>query len=479
MMAHIGTTRNMEYHELCNALQHFKFSLMRKAAGAWPAITRLPLLIHDWENESTYEIQAGERPKVQNLITAEGRLGLHGENLSVGDMVGRLTEETYIGPTTITGPILMWRRNKMAKKEIKEDYIMHYIKEGNAESTAYTSIVMRAGSFVFEIFATADIWVGIENIIDDQGRQWRADDRVWCPIIFLSCQKREQDAIVAYGTYHRFGLTDGCLDHIAKTMIELSNRRRIWIPARIATSVLLGQTMTAEENIHMTSALVGAVTAMAWNRHWFLVYLHVQGQVLHVEVWDGEDPDYYEQLSHMASKIKRTLGIAVYNIEIHRSMDQIYPFTCGTVALQHLGIHLGIWSTKNAPDQLHWHQRLSAVRCEGDQLCGWGKSMVAYTSEEKDAMWKLRDLLQQHGVPEDRTEERAMAALAKMGLQKMQEALSSKNQWAALKALGSQPLSEHAAGQTRRAGEADQAQSTEQISGGSINQERTRQTEEG
>ena len=105
--------------------------------------------------------------------------------------------------------------------------------------------------------------------------------------------------------------------------------------------------------------------------------------------------------------------------------------------------------------------------------------MVAYTSEEKDAMWKLRDLLQQHGVPEDRTEERAMAALAKMGLQKMQEALSSKKQWAALKALGSQPLSEHAAGQTRRAGEADQAQSTEQISGGSINQERTRQTEEG
>lgn len=51
----------------------------------------------------------------------------------------------------------------------------------------------------------------------------------------------------------------------------------------------------------------------------------------------------------------------------------------------------------------------------------------------------LRDILQAHGVPPERTEERATLAVDKMGLSQLQGALQAKSQWQALKALASQP----------------------------------------
>jgi len=61
------------------------------------------------------------------------------------------------------------------------------------------------------------------------------------------------------------------------------------------------------------------------------------------------------------------------------------------------------------------------------------------SQEEKETVWGLREVLQQRGVPEHLTEERAPMGLSKIGLNKLKGALDAKDVWSQLKALGSAP----------------------------------------
>eukprot|EP00435_Cladocopium_sp_Y103_P065444 s191_g27.t1 len=61
------------------------------------------------------------------------------------------------------------------------------------------------------------------------------------------------------------------------------------------------------------------------------------------------------------------------------------------------------------------------------------------STEERDAVRALQEILQTRGVPEASTEERALMGLSRIGLGKIQEALRSRDAWAALKAAGSAP----------------------------------------
>ena len=207
MAAHIGTSRCLEESELRMAICHFKFELMRKAAGAWAVMADMPLYIQEGENEEIQVIKANKRPRVQEILQAEQRLGCHGEHLAIGDKVGRLHEDAYVGPITITGPIQLWKKMKRARKEVKNEMVIHYIKEEEGNTITYIPTWTKAGAFVFEIFSDVGIWVSLNDIHDDQGHAWRADDRVWKSTIFLRYHLRVEDEIRAYGSQHRFGLT--------------------------------------------------------------------------------------------------------------------------------------------------------------------------------------------------------------------------------------------------------------------------------
>lgn len=58
---------------------------------------------------------------------------------------------------------------------------------------------------------------------------------------------------------------------------------------------------------------------------------------------------------------------------------------------------------------------------------------------DEQVIFELRDLLHRHGVPTEKTEERASLAIKKIGGGPIEAALNSRNAWAALTALGSQP----------------------------------------
>ena len=92
----------------------------------------------------------------------------------------------------------------------------------------------------------------------------------------------------------------------------------------------------------------------------------------------------------------------------------------------------------HSPDELEWHyQPVKTFSNYG--VLGAGRSQA---SDDKDLVWKLRDILAGHGVPDERTEERALAGLKKLGHNQILQALDSNNPWSALKSAGSQPGSQ-------------------------------------
>lgn len=138
---------------------------------------------------------------------------------------------------------------------------------------------------------------------------------------------------------------------------------------------------------------------------------------------------------HFGQAAKAALRLPTLVLTVGSKYSQRGDVTCGTALLQHLGWLLHLWQPEDAPAEDLWHEALSIMLPHGT-LCGFGPSDAAADST---VLWPLRDLLHQHGVPEDRTEERALAALTKIGEPRIREALSGKNPWAALKALGSAP----------------------------------------
>ena len=364
----------------------------------------------------------------------------------IGDAFGRLDKRARVGPQTIDGRICIWRTTKKHKKTYKETEVEHRILLPDDQQDM-VRITMPMGAFVFQVFQQLNIVVEIDEIYSEEGIRLRADDRLWSPTTFTSYAIRESREISAAGiatviategAQIERGLSSGCVDHMAKLMISAAGERNIWVPAQVATDLF--HTMGADTSyaVQIYGILHEDVyTVVAHHGHWILVKIALKKDILYVTYLDGEEADYQEQAREFGHWVKRMIGAPTTCITHTRKIDQQQPQTCGTVALIHLGCELGLWTPEKAPDQGEWHRLLSMFPHRTGELEADGKSNGS--SEERDALWKLRDHLEEHGVPSDRTEERAMAVLAKTGLQKLQEALDGKHPWSMLKALCSQP----------------------------------------
>eukprot|EP00438_Fugacium_kawagutii_P033744 Skav209660 [mRNA] locus=scaffold2126:122984:134587:- [translate_table: standard] len=233
------------------------------------------------------------------------------------------------------------------------------------------------------------------------------------------------------------GLSHQVIDLIAKRLQCLSPlaERSFWMPSALAT--WLHDDHSQQHLWHWcVGALYGTVrSCIAVNDHWLYLAFTVDGDLLLLQCWDGYDHSYYEQIFAFAQFIQRRLHIRTLSVEYLTNFTQTHSATCGTVALLHLGRDLRIWDETSAPDQIEWHCYL-LTRFDQQGLRARGRDDEA---PPEALLWSLRDLLQQHGVPADRAEERALAAINKIGRGKIQTAMASKNPWNHLKALGSAP----------------------------------------
>ena len=286
---------------------------------------------------------------------------------------------------------------------------------------------------MFEVFRKHGFYGWIESIEDHRRQVLHLDD-----IIFQPLHIRK---FVAHGAAESFGLSDACIDHEAMHIIRDAQLPGFhWMPACIG-SLMIHRPIAPLARVWKTAVLSGVLfTGIAWQGHWILLQVFAIGTTLHLIFWDGQHGGIPEFCASLATQWVQDLGLKSWHASADIKFPQQLDYSCGTILLTHLGWCLGQWTFAEAPSEFRWHAELLATQSPGIYYAeGKASGKGGSTSEELDVVWQLRDILAKHGVEQENTEDRAHQALRKIGLQPLQAALSAKNVWSSLKALGSQP----------------------------------------
>ena len=203
-----------------------------------------------------------------------------------------------------------------------------------------------------------------------------------------------------------------------------------WSPRE--TAILLGiSPIGAKEFIvhrHLGNGTLHA--GFLWvNGHWlaFLIRLLENGTLM-AEFFDGLKQKVCQEMIDLASLFEIVLQAKQCDLSIKTSVKQNGGQHCGTVALFNLGHALGKWQkAAEESDLITLHKILLHHQ-----------NRVGHGPEHHDlAVKSLAELLEQKGVPNGRSMERAKTAIKKLGLFSVQKAMSQSDPWRSLKTLGS------------------------------------------
>ena len=422
--------------------------LLRQAYGAWQAngLQRVQICDHDGvEWKAPYDFVSQSRPTVEDFLKAEQRLEAHGQVLQCFDEYGKLAAQYKIGPGALSGPVVLCRKTKKRKVDTPQGHIDFRIAYIEKDGVYFHHGQLQPGSYVFEAFQQFDIWVGLSGIGDDKETVYRADDRLWQDTVFLTYDTRRGTTLHGCGDQATSRGLDSTIinNQVVKQLSEAKPTPFVWLDAEIGTAMILSEELDDDQRYIITTAYWKTlVTALAMNNHWTLITISFTGRTMHIHLWDGLDWISQEAIYLFAHKVKQSMDIRESVIYLDRVFDQTFPSTCGTICLLHMGYLLALWSEQDAPTEPEWHEKLLQHRDVNAALraCGKGGSSDSAIQEgEQELTWRLRDLLRDKGVPEDHTEERVLAAIKKIGADKLAEAMQTKNPWNSLKALGSQP----------------------------------------
>ena len=385
-----------------------------------------------WNNDAllTTDLKISQGSLAGHLKKAETKLQGHDLTVKILDGMGTIPDNHKLHMAPATGCYVLWEQAKKQSQPLPSmeiDLVVHH-------DGATSHVPIQMGAFVFEGLSKLHIHPGSGSLQDEHGQPLDWDQRVYGT---MELQLFRQHAF-GESTKVSMGLNDYGIDSTAFQMIDSSGKAGMyWIPAIWSTRMFADMKNDAGACLWLPAALHGhLLTCVCWDNHWVLVHAHVQGTLLNVEIWDGLMKVDLNRAMKLALTIKDRLAIRTLSVQVRCEFSQQYSFTCGTVALMHLAHILDHWMAWQPHDELQWHVYLLVKFAKLGNLTGLG---LDHTQEEKEVIWKLREILEEKGVPTDHTEERAHHALAKIGLSKLQQALASRNIWASLKSLGSAP----------------------------------------
>ena len=419
-------------------IHQFKWHLLRKATYAWPSIATPGALIYDTYWSSWLQLTLPSQSSIMEMLQAEHRLHQDAMILKFQDAWDTLPIKAYLATSMMTGPLVLTRTAKRQRLLRDTVELQHKVPVWQNDDLSLQTVCLPAGSFLFELFAAVGCMVQLDGITDIHQGTWRADDRLWRPIVIASYRNREVPVHQAAGRLIHGGITDTCLDATAQRILAMKQKAgAYWVPASLATDLMHQSTWQPQDGHPFLGALHGRVySAVVIDHHWFLLELTVQGTTLVLTSWTGEDIVADGLLSNFADRLSRALAFQGFVLQQHFWITQTLSHTCGALAILHLGCRLKLWSIQQHPDEQALYLYMRAHYGHAGQLRAFGR---ATSSGEQDVVWQLRDLLKSKGVDDSRTEERALAAINKIGLAKLQDALHSAQPWMALKSLGSAP----------------------------------------
>ena len=249
----------------------------------------------------------------------------------------------------------------------------------------------------------------------------------------------DSDEFEAFGgaASHEIGLNDKSMWYAMTTVVHHVEQAVLVPPFLRQDSAFVCAQLKGAEWAHQRLGCGRPFFAfVARNQHWLLLqgmYHTVDGAV-DWTVFDGlphlQSSSMQMDLESLCRSLSHGLGFPCGGIAYRCVVSQVHPFTCGTVAVFHLGLALGYRLDSQPDDVWTLHMDLLASQRNGEfQAFGEGDMVTD----------KLITLLTDKGVPEAVVASRVSKIVQKLGKGELLNALTARNPWASLKSLASRP----------------------------------------
>ena len=407
----------------------YTMNMLREIHGGF-TFRKNPAPMECQVNGSPMYLSIAPATTVRELKLAETKIRDWGTQVQLADEVGRLPDHHLLQTESLLGTYTMIAQSKRQATQCPTKPVNIIISGPQGTASMHVPAVP-AGTFFFEVLDNLGLprnaWVQTST-----EERIYLDQRLWTDMELAP-------APLQAGGHVPQGLTDGCIDWMANRLLEDASNPMPWITCRTSTLLFDDPDQSHQLPAWSFASFDQGFLSAAIDGHWILLHFHRLHDSLIVDSWNGLDEDHGSRILPALTKLAQMASLRPVILQHHCTFPQLGAFCCGTVALQHLGALLQLWDADSAPDQLIWHEVLRWFNGHPNIIAYGSGGKGKGHDTDRDTIWALRDILHNHGVPEDRTEERATMAINKIGLGRLQEALSAKNVWATLKALGSQP----------------------------------------
>ena len=420
------------------AIKQYQLLLMRDAHGSFQFDTNsfwMDIYMDNMEIPKQIKVNPGET--VASLCQAEAKQLEPGLSLSLWDGHGVLDRKSKLQPAPLTGQFQLMHKVKKQRKDCEKGVIQLNFIATQDQQAYVTGGFFPTGTFIFEAMDALNLPRSHGVLQDGRGDLHGLDSRAWISMVLTNLDQVHADGCLV-PTTPIGGLSDLCMDVVATAIIKQAGKSKtcFWMPSALATAWFLCKDEGLWLDHWALTTLHGHLfMGIAWRRHWILLEITSGHGILQIYYMDGQEHFTEPDILQFAARLGTILQVAPVGVARMQKYSQLCCQTCGTIALLHLGERLGLWSDEIHPNEMDMHIYLLQI-IPRSLLSAEGKGG---NMDDRDVIWMLRDILREHGVPDDRTEERAKAALDKIGATRLRETLQSRNVWPALKALGSQP----------------------------------------
>ena len=299
--------------------------------------------------------------------------------------------------------------------------------------------LLTPGQFLFEALLEVGL-SHIKHLVDVEGKLYGADFRVWRSLRLTTLLPSSWPPTTSHPTRGNgfssatLGLHEGHIWFALQRIMDSIQpaHRPLLLHPRDCQALLHGtweiDLVTKIQSSFPSHQRICCIFES--NNHWALLWGELQAAEIMWYYCDGLSDRLLDQAGFLAGKLLALLSVEEWEIESLQMISQNAAHTCGTIALLHVGLCLGLFGMPTDDDILKLHNWLLGIQLPGE-ITGLG-----LTTDQTE---KLSKIFVDHGVPTNIVAERAQQAIAKIGAQGITEALTARNSWSYLKALASKP----------------------------------------
>eukprot|EP00438_Fugacium_kawagutii_P005625 Skav235143 [mRNA] locus=scaffold1072:54894:59036:- [translate_table: standard] len=419
-------------------LEAYQQELLRQTEGLFdelPEVLPQILLLHDAQGDPL-AIVSPSATTVGQLLMAQritlrwneaGGVAMDGSAIPLDQLMDRHT-----GPYHLTSDVGLSERPRpnglfMVAIQHKGDLLLS---------------IVECGQFLFQALRQLGL-NDVNFLVDAHGKVYGADFRVWTTLKLstldpLLWPPRYPCRLHAAGEGNpELGLHDGQIWHALQrfAMAICGHDQPLLVHPQDADALLRGSTRLVTQFDQFWNSNGQILCIFAFNDHWTLLRGLAYEDHIHWCHCDGLTPDDDAAARKLAFSLSTCLGVTGVKFQSQSLYQQRAPHTCGTIALLHACALLGFHGLFTEEQILDMHLAL--------RQCSWTfePDLEPYLHGQgpPDVQTQLATLLVTKGVPGPLASDRAAAAIQKLGVSPVQQALRSQNQWQALKALTTKP----------------------------------------